>query len=75
MNLSVILIDGAIKIAQKMLYRNRGTKKEQNIVRIYDPRGTTPEHILHESRVMPGLFVDEVNDRVYHQVNGRWVGI
>lgn len=75
MNLSVIIIDGAIKVAQKMFYRNNGTKKQQNVVRIYDPRGTTPEAVLHESRVMPGLFVDEVNDKVYQEVNGRWVGI
>lgn len=71
MNISVAIINGVLKLAQ-LVTNEKGTNKR---VRIYDPKSTVPESILHESTQRPGVFVDEVNDKLYHQCNGRWVGI
>lgn len=71
MNLSCIIIDGVMKLTQKIVYKNK-----ENRVRVYDPANSAvPEKILFESKTNPGVYLDEVNDKMYHQVNGRWVGI
>lgn len=70
MNLSTVIIDGAIKLVQKVVYAGK-----ENRVRLYDPKSRVPEKILFESKTKPGVYLDEVNDKMYHEVNGRWVGI
>lgn len=70
MNLSMIIIDGALKLVQHIAYSGK-----ENRLRIYDPKATTPEKVLFESKTNPGIFLDEVNDKMYTEVNGKWVGI
>ncbi len=60
MNLATVVIKGAIKLAQRIEYKNK-----ENVIRIYDPRATTPEAVLYESKQLPGTYLDEVNDNVY----------
>lgn len=70
MNLSTAIIDGVIKLTQKVISKNK-----ENAVRVFDPRSAVPENILYESKSNPGVYLDEVTDKMYHEVNGRWVGI
>ena len=69
--ISSILIDGALKLIQKVTYKNRGLKTKENVIRIFSPREAVPEQILYESKVLPGTYLDEVNDKVYIECNGR----
>ena len=70
MNLSTAIIDGFVKLIEK-----RKSKNRENAVRIYDPTSQIPENIMYESKTNPGVYLDEVTDKMYHEVNGRWVGI
>lgn len=70
MNLSTAIIDGALKLVQKIAYPGK-----ENRVRVYDPKSTVPEKILFESKTKPGVYIDEVTDKMYAESNGRWVGI
>lgn len=70
MNLSSAVIDGVLKLIQKVAYSGK-----ENRVRVYDPKSTVPEKILFESKTKPGVYLDEITDKMYHEINGRWVGI
>lgn len=65
-----IVIDGAVKLIQKLTYKNTGEKKQENVIRIFEPRQPLPEKILYESKIMPGLYIDEVDDKLY-TFNGK----
>ncbi len=71
MNLSTVVIDGVIKLAMKLTYKNRGEKKQENVLRIYDHKSPVPERVLFESRLVPGVYYDEVNGHLYTECEGR----
>lgn len=60
MNISSLIVDGAIKLYQKIEYKGKET-----VIRIWDPKSTVPEKVLYESKELPGTYLDEVNDNVY----------
>ncbi len=66
MNISSLIIDGALKLIQKIEYKGK-----ENVIRIYDPRATVPERILYESKQLPGTFIDEVTDQVFIEKAGK----
>lgn len=70
MNLSTAIIDGTIKLVQKIAYKGK-----ENRVRVYDPKSTVPEKVLFESKTNPGVYLDEVTGNMYAERNGRWIGI
>lgn len=71
MNLSSAVIDGVLKLIAKIPYKNKET-----VVRVYSTQDSRiPESILFESKTKPGVYLDEVNDKMYHEINGRWIGI
>lgn len=71
MSLSVLVIDGVLKLVQKVIYKGK-----ENVARIYDPKDSrVPEKILYESKTKPGIFIDEVSDKMYSECNGRWMGV
>lgn len=73
--LSIIIIDGVKKLVQKLDYRKSNPKKE-NVARVYGIENTQiPEQVLFESKDKPGVYIDEVNGKLYSECNGRWVGI
>lgn len=71
MNLSTVIIDGVIHIAQKIEYKNIGTRTKENVIRLFKPRSVVPDQILYESKQLPGTFIDEVNDNVYTLKNNK----
>jgi len=66
-----IVIDGVLKLIQKRVSKNTSFKTEENVIRVYDPRSTIPEKILYESKQLPGLYLDEVENKFYTEANGK----
>ena len=60
MNLGSLIIEGALKLVQKIEYKDK-----ENVIRVYDPKSTVPEKVLYESKQLPGTYLDEVNNNVY----------
>jgi len=71
MNLSTAIIDGAVKLLQKIVYKNK-----ENVLRVYGMKNRTiPENVLYESKTNKGVFIDEVNDKMYKELNGKLVAL
>jgi len=74
MNLSTAVIDGALKLIMHIAYPNKAGK--ENRVRVYDPKDSrVPEKILFESKLTPGVFLDEVSQKQYQLKNGNLITI
>lgn len=71
MNLSSAVIDGVVKLIQKRIIQNRERKTEESVIRVYNHTSPIPEKILYESKVMPGLYLDEADDKFYTEANGK----
>lgn len=71
--ISSIVIDGVLKLVQVIRY---GKKSNQpDVARLYDPRATTPEKILHCSKYNENLFTDEETGKQFKTVNGILIAI
>ena len=68
--LSTIIIDGVIKLAQKTINKI-GRSRYENRIRIYPMNSVLPEKILFESATKPGVFLDEVEQKMYRITNGK----
>lgn len=51
---TTLFIDGALKIAQVIRYKNKPA-----VARIYDPRATVPEGILQASKYDDNRFISD----------------
>lgn len=71
MNLSTLVIDGIIHVAQKIEYKNIGAKTRENVIRLFKFGSVVPDKILYESKQLPGTYLDEVNDNVYIEQKGK----
>lgn len=75
MNLSTAILDGAWKLIQKIVYKPLHGNPH-SVIRVYDLKDSrVPSKILYESKINKGLFIDEVNDKMYKQLNGKLVAI
>lgn len=73
MNLSTTVIDGVTKLIMKIAYTG---KRKENVIRVYDPKDSrVPEMILHESKTHKNVYIDDVNEKIYREINGRLMGL
>jgi predicted DNA-binding antitoxin AbrB/MazE fold protein len=70
MNLSTAILDGVLKLVQRVTYKGK-----ENRLRIYGTKSTVPEQVLYESKTNTGVFIDEVNDKMYKELNGKLVAL
>lgn len=78
MNLSTAIIDGTLKLVALMTYKGKLNcrTKPENVLRIYNPSNSNvPESVMYESKTTKGVFIDEVNDKMYKQLNGKLVAL
>lgn len=74
MNLSTAVIDGAVKLIMHIAYKVK--EKKENRIRVYDPKDSrVPERVLFESKTNKGVYLDEVNDKMYRLQNGKLLAI
>ncbi len=67
---TTLLIDGAIKLARIIRYRNKPA-----VCRIYDKSGVLPEKILIGSSNDPNRFLDEMTCKEYKSLPGGLVAL